>query len=98
VWVRIAQEFLGRDTGIYGERGLKTAISRIAYSASTMRRKLFFFFFFSAFFRATLVAYGGFQARGQIGPTAASLHHSCSHVGSKLHLRPTPQLMATPDP
>ena len=28
--------------------------------------------------------------RGQIGATAASLHHSRSNTGSELHLRPTP--------
>ena len=38
--------------------------------------------------------YLSFRARGQIGATAASLHHS----HSKLHLQPTPQLMAMPDP
>lgn len=30
--------------------------------------------------------------------TAASLHYSHSNTGSKPHLRPTPQLMAAPDP
>ena len=40
----------------------------------------------------------GSQARGQIGAVAAALCHSHSNVGSELHLRPTPQLMATPDP
>ena len=43
-------------------------------------------------------AYGNSQARGQIGAPAASLHHSHSNMGSELHLRPTPQLTATPDP
>ena len=37
-------------------------------------------------------------ARGQIRAATASLHHSHSHEGSELHLRPTPQFMATPDP
>ena len=41
-----------------------------------------FFFFF--LFRAAPEAYGGSQARGPIG--------------SEPHLRPTPQLMAWPDP
>ena len=49
-------------------------------------------------FRATPVAYGGSQARGPIGAAAAGLHHSRSNAGSELGLRPTPQLMATPDP
>ena len=43
-------------------------------------------------FRATPAAYGGSQARGGIGASAAALRHS--HVGSEPHLRPTPQLMA----
>ena len=41
---------------------------------------LFLFFFLWA----TGAAYGGSQARGQIGDTAAGLHHS--NTGSKLHL------------
>ena len=39
--------------------------------------------FLSFFFRATPVAYGGFQARSRIGAAAASLRHSHSHAGSK---------------
>ena len=49
------------------------------------------------FFRAALVAYGGSQARGRTGATAAGLHHSHSNAGSELCLRPTPQLKAMPD-
>ena len=44
------------------------------------------------------MAYGGSQARGLIGATAAGLCHSHSHARSQLHLRPTPQLKTTPDP
>jgi len=44
------------------------------------------------------MACGGSQARGGIGAIAAGLHHSHSNVGFELHLQPTPQLMATPDP
>ena len=40
------------------------------------------------------MAYGSPQARGRIRATAASLHHSYSSAGSKLHL----QAMATPNP
>ena len=65
----------------------------------------FFLFFFPFFFccccclfRAAPVAYGGSQARGQIGAIAAGLHHSHSNAGSQPCLRPTPQLMATLDP
>ena len=46
---------------------------------------------------ATPAAHGGSQARGVIGATAANLCHSHSNAGSELHLRPTPQLRATPD-
>ena len=58
----------------------------------------FVFFLFSLLFRATPTAYGGSQARGQIGAIAAGLHHSHSNVGSEPHRRPTPQLTAMPDP
>ena len=56
------------------------------------------FFFFFAFFRAKPAAYGGSQARGQIGSTAARICHSHSHALSEPHLRPTPQFTVTLDP
>ena len=60
---------------------------------------LFFFFFgFFSFSRAALVAYGGSQATGLIGAVAAGLRQSHNNLGSEPHLRPTPQLTATPDP
>ena len=37
------------------------------------------------------------QARGQIGATAASLHHSHSNARSKPGLQLAPQLMGMPD-
>ena len=46
---------------------------------------------------AAPAAYGGSQARGLIGAVAASLHQSQSNTSSEPRLRPTPQLMATPD-
>ena len=49
---------------------------------------------FILLFRAEPVAFGGSQARGHIGATAASLGHSHSDVGSEPHLRPTPQSQA----
>ena len=54
--------------------------------------------FFFLLFRTVPVAYGGSQAGGQIRAVAASHSHSHSNVGSKLRLRPTPQLTATLDP
>ena len=58
----------------------------------------FFFFFVFCPFRAIPTAYGDSQARGRIGAEATGLHQSCSNSGSELRLRPTPQLMAMPDP
>ena len=49
-------------------------------------------------FRAGSLAYGGSQAMGRIGTVAASLCQSHSNVAVEPCLRPTPQLMATPDP
>ena len=49
-------------------------------------------------FRATLMAYGGSQARGRIGATVASLRHSHSKSGSESCLPPTPQLTVMLDP
>ena len=51
-----------------------------------------------AFSRAAPVAYGGSQARGRIRTVAAGLRQSHSNEGSELHLQPTPQLRAMPDP
>ena len=48
--------------------------------------------------RAEPAAYGSSQARDPMGATAAGLCHSHSNAGSELHVRPTPQLTATPDP
>ena len=56
---------------------------------------LFFVVFLS---KAIPTAYGSSQARGRIGATDAGLHHSHSNIRSEPHLRPTPQLAATPDP
>ena len=43
-------------------------------------RLFFFLFLFLFLFRASPVAYGGSQARGQMGAVAASLHHSHSNA------------------
>ena len=44
------------------------------------------------------MAYGGSLAWGQIGATAAGLHHSHSNTESEPPLQPTPQLMEMLDP
>ena len=60
------------------------------------------FFFFFLPFRATPVAYGSSQARGEIGAAVVGLHHSHSHSHShteyELHRQTIPQLTAMPDP
>ena len=55
-------------------------------------------FFFFCIFRATPTVYGVSQARDLIGTTPAGLFQSHSYARSELRLRPTPQLMAAPDP
>ena len=44
---------------------------------------IYVFFFPLFFFRAEPVAYGSFQAKGQIGAAAAGLYYSHSNAGSK---------------
>ena len=55
-----------------------------------------FLFVCFCLFRAIPVAYGGSQARGQIGAVASG--HSHSHARSKPRLQSTLQLTATLDP
>ena len=57
-----------------------------------------FIYLLFGLFRAALPAHGSCQARGQVGAAAASLYHSQSNNRLESSLRPTPQLMATPDP
>ena len=57
-----------------------------------------FFFCLFAISWATLMAFGGSQARGQIRAVGTGLRHSHSNSGSKPHLQPTPQVIAMPDP
>ena len=59
---------------------------------------LIFIYLFILLFRATPMAYGVSQARGPRGATTVGLRHSHSNTGSKPHLRPTSQLMTSPDP
>ena len=61
---------------------------------SRLHHPVFCLFVF-CLFRVAPVAYGGSQARGQIGAVAAGLHHGHSNAGSEPGLRPTLQLTAT---
>ena len=64
-----------------------------------LQKLLFYFILFCLCpFRAAPAAYGGSQVRGLIGTVAAGLCQSHSNARSQLHLWPTPQLMAMPDP
>ena len=56
---------------------------------------LFYFYLFA--FQARPNGIWKFQARGQTGATAASLHHSHGNMGWELCLQSTPQLMAMVD-
>ena len=69
----------------------------VLLSSHALQHLLLYVFFFGLF-RAAPMVYGGSQSRGQIGPVAASLHHSHSNARSEPHLGPTSQLTATPDP
>ena len=62
-----------------------------------MFQEMFFFLLFSLF-RAAARAYGGSQARGQIGAAVAGLHHSHSNARSEPHMKPKPQLTAMLNP
>ena len=80
--------------------GEKINIAKLLMLSIKEERVLFYFILFFVFclFRATPAAYGGSQASDPIRATAAGHSHSYSNAGSKPHLRPTPQLTATPDP
>ena len=58
-----------------------------SWLSSVMHKRFFCLFVFWLFclFRAIPAAYGGFQARGRLGATVASLHHSSSNASSWTH-------------
>ena len=72
---------------------------RVAHSKHYLVFCLFVCLFpFVSLFRAGPAAYVNSQARVQIRAAAAGLHHSQRNAGSEPQMRPTPQLMVTPDP
>ena len=80
-------------------------IFKIANISSCLKYTVNFHRVFSAsillsfcLFRAAPAAYRGSQVRGLIGAITAGLCQSHSNARSELHLRPTPQLTAMPDP
>ena len=77
-----------QDPSYIGRDGVDTGIFIFIY---------LFIFVFLPFLGPLPTAYGGSQAGGRIGAVAASQRQSHSNAGSEPHLRPTPQLTATPD-
>ena len=80
------------DTAIKKKRKRKKQKERKGKKPS-FSQEIYLFIYLAA----TPLAYGGSQARSQIGAIAAGLCLRHIHTGSKPHLRPTPQLTATPD-
>ena len=77
-----------------GEFLLYDVLLRRESTWDSERASSFFFGFLGLHLRHMEVPKPGVQS----GATAAGLRHSYSNSGSKPHLRPTPQLTATPDP
>ena len=86
--------------GISNNLGTKCLSSFLLLSLLAFEVVFLFIYLFVRFclFRAAPMAYGSSQARDRVGAVAASVHHSHSNTRSEPHLRPTPQLTATPDP
>ena len=65
----------------------KCCLPAITWQQATGKKSnshlIFYYLFF--LFRVTPVAYGSFQARGQIGAAAASLHYSHSNTRYLTH-------------
>ena len=69
--------------------------SQLHFRCTTIGTPIYFIF---CLFRAVPVAYGGSQAKGQIGAVDVGLYHSHSNGRFEPHLWPTPQFMAMLDP
>ena len=71
---------------------LNAVLKQFIWWAARSSRRCFLFYLIIYFdfclFRTTPLAYGGSQARGQIGGAAAGLHHSHSNARSEPHLWP----------
>ena len=75
---------------------INESLADTSFTSQNFKNITLFFVWF--FFRATPMAYGHSQTRGQIRAVVAGLSHSHSNAGSELCLWPTPQIMAMPDP
>jgi len=83
----------GEMSFLNNENYLKTKTTTVCLEQASIFLSFLFFLF-----RVSTAACGGSQARRQVRAAAAGLHHNHSNARSEQHLRPTPQLMATPDP
>ena len=59
---------------------------------------LLFFLHFAFYFQGCTCSIWRFPGQGSNQCCSPSLHQSHSNMGPKMHLSPTPQLMAMPDP
>ena len=96
-------KFIPLETPItYFTQAYPQPLSTTNLFSESMNSGFYFIYLFVCLFiflsEAAHMAYGCSQAKGPIGAIAASLHHSHSNARSKLHLPPTPQLKARPDP
>ena len=80
------------------EGGKGPGMEQYLPNTQTLYFILFYFLFAFCLFRAAPATHGSSQTRGRIRAAADCLHHSHSHARSEMRLRPTPQLMARPDP
>ena len=77
---------LGEGRGEEEQAGLQPTAETLGCHPKKTLRDLIFPFFFFFLFMVTPAANGSSQAKGQIGATAASIHHSCGNAGSELRL------------
>ena len=75
-------------------KAMERNVNVILYAMKMDERPFFLFFIL----KVAPEAYRSSQARVQIRAAATSLHSSHSKVRSMLHLPPTPQPVAMPDP
>ena len=83
-------------TGIL--RDTSRVLNPPGHNRNPLQLDSFHFILLFWFFRASPMAHGGSQARGQIRATGIGLSHSHSNTRFEPHLRPPPQLTATLDP
>ena len=89
------QRLLGYPTGMSNSILQYSVVLLLSDSNNNIQVLRFVLFFL---FRAAPGTYGSSWARDWIRAASANLHHSQSSEGSELHLQPTLQPAAMPDP